>query len=533
MYIDPGQKQILVVDDDEFIRDLLTSWLEFRGYQVKCAKNGREALQLRQQTHFDLILLDIKMPEMNGYEVLKQLRADNNTTPVVVMSALSDANSVVACIKLGAEDYLSKPIESELLWARITASLEKQHYQDMQQAWLEDLNLLEQIDQELNTTLDRTAVSELTLHWTAQKTDAVTSLIGSVDGNLLKLRAALGFDGQVNQSIALSALGIDKNQEKITQKPLSENGRLHPQASYRITIPINRNTVIKDIIIVDTAKPVPDTAMRFLKRLSTHIAIALHNAQLYADVQAANQAKSNFVATVSHELKNPLTAIQSYTYMLQRQIHNMTAEKQKEYLKFIHEGAERIHNLALELDDITQIETGQFRLTVEDVSFQTILDDVLTLMEPQIAARQQTMQLDLPQKLPLVQADAKRLSQIMVNLISNACKYTPDAGQIDISARHITNGASPMLYVAVKDNGIGITPENQAHVFRQFFRADDTQVKNVRGTGLGLNITKKLVELQGGEIGFNSEYTQGSTFFFTIPVNELETAVLAGAAPVT
>ena len=215
MYIDPGQKQILVVDDDEFIRDLLTSWLEFRGYQVKCAKNGREALQLRQQTHFDLILLDIKMPEMNGYEVLKQLRADNNTTPVVVMSALSDANSVVACIKLGAEDYLSKPIESELLWARITASLEKQHYQDMQQAWLEDLNLLEQIDQELNKTLDRTAVSELTLHWLSQKTNAIASLIGSVDGNLLKLQAAQGFDDHANKSIALSTLAIDKNQKRI------------------------------------------------------------------------------------------------------------------------------------------------------------------------------------------------------------------------------------------------------------------------------------------------------------------------------
>lgn len=522
MYIDPGQKQILVVDDDELIRDLLTSWLAFRGFQVQCAHNGQEALQLRQQTRFDLILLDIMMPEMNGYEVLKQLQAENNTTPVIVMSALNDVDSVVVCIKLGAEDYLNKPIESELLWARIMTSLEKKHYRDLQQAWLEDLNLLEQIDQELNKTLDRTAVSELTLHWISQKTNAVASLIGSVEGNVLKLRAAQGVDKQITQSIALSTLAIDTLPERITQEPLPEDGRLHPLAHYRITIPINRNTIIKDIILIYMPKAVPDLTMRFLRRLSTHIAIALHNAQLYADVQAANQAKSNFVATVSHELKNPLTAIQSYTQMLRRQIQNLTTKKQEEYLKFILEGSERIHHLALDLDDITQIESGQFKLTLEALPFQAILEDVLKLMEPQIAKKQQTIQLELPPNLPLVHVDAKRLSQIMVNLISNASKYSLEDEQIIISARCIEDGASPMLYVAVKDTGIGIKPENQAKVFQQFFRADDVHVSQEHGTGLGLNIAKKLVELQGGEIDVHSKYGQGSTFFFTIPVTDIK-----------
>ncbi len=522
MHIDPGQKQILVVDDDELIRDLLTSWLEFRGYQVQCAGNGQEALQLRQQTRFDLILLDIMMPEMDGYDVLKQLQAENNTTPVVVMSALNDVNSVVACIKLGAEDYLNKPIENELLWARVTTSLEKKHYRDLQQAWLEDLNLLEQIDQELNKTLDRTAVSELTLHWISQKTNAVACLIGSIEGNLLQLRAAQGFDGQVNKSIALSTLAIDKKQERITQEPLSENGRLHPRANYRVTIPINRNTIINDLILIDMPKPVTDMTMRFLRRLSKHIAIALHNAQLYADVQAANQAKSNFVAMVSHELKNPLTAIQSYTQMFRRQMQHLSVEKQTEYLQYILDGSERIHHLALDLDDITQIETGQFKLTLESLSFQTILEDALKLMEPQIADKQQTIQLKLPSNLPLVQADAERLCQIMVNLLSNASKYSLENGQIILSAQCIMDGGSPMLSVAIKDDGIGIKPENQTKVFQQFFRADDVYVNKVNGTGLGLNIARKLVELQGGEIGLTSKHGQGSTFFFTIPVINIE-----------
>jgi signal transduction histidine kinase len=355
----------------------------------------------------------------------------------------------------------------------------------------------------------------------------VASLIGSVDGHLLKLRAAQGFDDQAYKSIPFSKLNIDKHQQGISQNPLLEDGRLHPRANYRITIPISRNKIIKDLIIIDMPKPAPNMTMRFLRRLSTHIAIALHNAQLYADVQVANQAKSNFVAMVSHELKNPLTAIQSYAHLLRRDMQGMTAERRNEYLKFILEGSERIHSLALELDDITQIETGQFKLTLENVSFHAILDDVRKLMEPQVAEKQQTMQLELSQELPPVYADAKRLSQILVNLISNASKYTPEGGQIIVSARQLTDGASPMLHVAVKDNGIGIAPENQAKVFRQFFRANDSQISKVGGTGLGLNITRKLVELQGGEINFHSEYGKGSVFSFTIPVNVQETAVPA------
>jgi adenylate cyclase len=180
--MDPKNSMILVVDDDALIRELLSSWLDHRGYGVKTAENGQQALEMHQQQGFDLILLDIMMPDMNGFDVLTALKAAGNTTPVVVMSALTDLKSVVTCIKLGAEDFLSKPIESELLWARINASLEKKHYRDAQQTWLEELNLLQQIDQELNTTLDRETISQLTLQYGGQKTGALACCIGAVDG---------------------------------------------------------------------------------------------------------------------------------------------------------------------------------------------------------------------------------------------------------------------------------------------------------------------------------------------------------------
>ncbi len=519
--MDPKNSMILVVDDDALIRELLSSWLDHRGYGVKTAENGQQALEMHQQHGFDLILLDIMMPDMNGFDVLTALKAAGNTTPVVVMSALTDLKSVVTCIKLGAEDFLSKPIESELLWARINASLEKKHYRDAQQTWLEELNLLQQIDQELNTTLDRKTISGLTLQYGGQKTGALACCIGAVEGNRLQVRASQGIAAD-----DLPVIPVDKQLRAVTQTAVPENGRLHPQANYRLTLPIFRNTIIRDMAIFDLAHPVPETTLRFLKRLATHIAIAMHNAQLYADVQAANRAKSNFVAMVSHELKNPLTSIQSYTYLLRRQGNLLPEETRINYLGIINDGATRIHNLALELDDITQIETGQFRLKIEAVSLPEVLHNVVKLFEPQIEERQQELIVHVPETLPQVRADAKRLSQILTNLISNASKYTPESGRIQVSAQLVEGESGHQLQIALQDSGIGIRAADQARVFSQFFRADDELVTAVRGTGLGLNITKKLVELQGGEIGFISEHRQGSTFFFTLPIVAQETAVL-------
>ncbi len=520
--MDPKNSMILVVDDDALIRELLSSWLDHRGYGVQTAENGQQALAMHQQQGFDLILLDIMMPDMNGFDVLTALKAAGNTTPVVVMSALTDLKSVVTCIKLGAEDFLSKPIESELLWARINASLEKKHYRDAQQTWLEELNLLQQIDQELNTTLDRETISQLTLQYGGQKTGALACCIGAVDGHRLQVRATQGIEpGQ------LPTIIVDKQQHAITQTAVPENGRLHPQAVYRLTLPIYRNTIIRDVAIFDLAHLVPETTLRFLKRLAIHIAIAMHNAQLYADVQAANRAKSNFVAMVSHELKNPLTSIQSYTYLLRRQSSKLSPGTQATYLDIINDGATRIHNLALELDDITQIETGQFRLRLEAVSLPEVLHNVVKLFEPQLEERQQELTVHVPAGLPQVRADTKRLSQILTNLISNASKYTPEGGRIQVAAQLVEGEVGAQMQITVEDNGIGIMAGDQGKVFSQFFRADDELVTAVRGTGLGLNITKKLVELQGGEICFTSEHRQGSTFFFTLPIVTQETAVPA------
>jgi len=509
-----NDSKILVVDDDEFIREMLVARLEWRGHQVSSARHGLEALSLHRQDRFDLILLDIMMPKMDGFQVLQQLRSENDMTPVVIMSALDDINSVIRCIKLGAEDYLAKPIQSELLWARIDASLEKKRFRDREQLHLAESNLLRQIDQELNTTLDREEVARITLRYAQEKTNAVAGVLGSIVDNQFRVSATVGTDPSFEHEIPLARLGIDQSWVDEVQQPITQDVSWHPNASHRLICPIQRNHIIRDFLILELTENCSTETIDFLHRLTTHAAIALHNAQLYQAVQAANLAKSNFVAMVSHELKNPLTAVQSYTDILLRGLGGKLSEQQESYLQVIRASSERIHSLTLELDDITRMEIGQFKLVVTEVALCPIIKEVTRLLDQQIHNKQQNLFLEMADDLPMVCADAHRLSQILTNLISNASKYSPVRGDITVSARLFDNE----VRISVQDTGIGIATEDQKWIFSQFFRAYEEQVQIERGTGLGLYITKKLVELQRGQIGFNSIYGQGSTFFFSLPV---------------
>ena len=155
-----------------------------------------------------------------------------------------------------------------------------------------------------------------------------------------------------------------------------------------------------------------------------------------------------------------------------------------------------------------------------------VVDETIRSSTRQCEIKKQTIEVDLPDKLPMVWADPTRLSQILVNLVSNANKYTPEEGKIILAAEQTKNqwddasGAKDVVHLWVKDNGIGINIEDQKKIFQKFFRSDDQKARESTGTGLGLNITRSLVEMQGGKIWFDSEYRQGTTFHITIPVSE-------------
>ncbi|MCI0393477.1 MAG: ATP-binding protein [Chloroflexi bacterium] len=238
---------------------------------------------------------------------------------------------------------------------------------------------------------------------------------------------------------------------------------------------------------------------------------------------AANQAKSEFVSVVTHELKSPLTAIQGYIDLLKMGAAGPTSEEQINFLNTIRSNADRMARLVSDLADISRIESGHLRLEYEAVSLVEVVADVVKSIGSQLEEKQQKLTLALPDNLPRVWCDCYRLLQVMSNLISNAHKYTPPGGEITVYAEPATlrwaeDGRSRALLVAVRDTGIGINSEDQERIFQKFFRASDEQARLAPGTGLGLSITKNLVEMQGGYICFESEYRRGTTFYFTLPL---------------
>ncbi|MCI0397402.1 MAG: HAMP domain-containing histidine kinase, partial [Chloroflexi bacterium] len=270
---------------------------------------------------------------------------------------------------------------------------------------------------------------------------------------------------------------------------------------------------------------------------------ALENARLYEAVQqelterkraeeaaqkareaaeAANQAKSEFVSTVSHELKVPMTAIQGYTDLMRSGVVGLVNETQAQFLNIIRANADRMNRLVSDLTDISRIESGRLHLEFSAVALHEVVEEVIQSNGAQFQEKEQTLTLAIPDDLPPVWTDRSRLEQILTNLVSNAHKYTPAGGHITVHAESIFSQSGPrkdvaVIHVAIQDNGIGISPEDQQLLFQKFFRSGDEQARVVSGTGLGLSITKELIELQGGRIWFESVLRQGTTFHFILP----------------
>ena len=399
-------------------------------------------------------------------------------------------------------------------------------------ARVEELSVMQRIDRELNASLEMERAMRITLEWAMRQSEADAGLIGMIEENKLHIVAQQGYEehlaGFQNQLMPLNLPALNSAVEsgKPQRVLLDAKGTdgLLPGAHTQIVIPIRREaTVIGLVLLESTSDTQQDIA--FLNRLSDHAAIAISNAQLYDEVQRANLAKSEFVSFVAHELKNPMTSIKGYSELLAAGAVGQINEMQANFLSTIHSNVERMSTLVSDLNDNSKIEAGRLRLDYLAVEVNELVDEVIRSTKRQTEDKKQIVNVDMPSGLPKVWGDRTRLGQVLTNLVSNANKYTPEGGVLLIGAEVSENrwdleGARQVIHLWVKDNGIGITPEDQQKIFQKFFRSEDQKAREAPGTGLGLNITKSLVEMQGGRIWFESEFRQGTTFHFTVPVAE-------------
>lgn len=406
-------------------------------------------------------------------------------------------------------------------------------------ARVEELSVMQRIDRELNTSLEPDRAMRITLEWSMRQSGARAGLLGVVQGEEqsgIRVMASQGYTTELeqyqNDLLPLAEFNLlepVKNGLPV-RRLLNGTGPdrgLYSNAISQAIIPIRRETATFGLVLLEseTEQFTSQDTMNFLVRLCDHASIAISNAQLYAEVQQANLAKSDFVSFVAHELKNPMTSVKGYTELISAGAVGPVNEVQANFLGTIRSNIERMNTLVSDLNDVSKIEVGRLRLDFKAIQLNETMEEVIRSIRKQVEEKAQTLSVNFPSELPPLWADRVRLVQVLVNLISNAHKYTPSGGEIEVSAEHCqnqwdANGAPEVVHIWVKDNGIGINEEDQKKIFQKFFRSDDPKTREVTGTGLGLNITKSLVEMQGGKIWFESEFRKGTIFHITIPVSE-------------
>jgi signal transduction histidine kinase len=231
------------------------------------------------------------------------------------------------------------------------------------------------------------------------------------------------------------------------------------------------------------------------------------------ELEVASQHKSEFLANMSHELRTPLNAIIGFSEVLSERMFGDLNEKQEEYLKDIHASGTHLLSLINDILDLSKIEAGRMELELTDFHLPTALDNALILVRERAGRRSITLQMSVDERLGEVRADERKIRQVVLNLLSNAIKFTPEGGRIEVGA--LPRDGS--VEVSVTDTGVGIAPEDQEAVFEEF-RQVGTAERKAEGTGLGLTLCRKFVELHGGRIRVTSQVGVGSTFTFTIPV---------------
>jgi signal transduction histidine kinase/HAMP domain-containing protein len=263
-----------------------------------------------------------------------------------------------------------------------------------------------------------------------------------------------------------------------------------------------------------------DKEIALLRIFADQAVIAIQNARLFHEIadksrqlEVANQHKSAFLASMSHELRTPLNAIIGFSEVLLARFFGELNEKQDDYLKDIHTSGRHLLDLINDVLDLSKVEAGRMDLELSEFNLPAALSDAMTLVRERAMKHGILLDLDIAPGVGMILADERKFKQIVLNLLSNAVKFTPDGGRIDVSARREGDG----ILVSVRDTGIGIAPEDQATVFEEFRQVGTDYTKKHEGTGLGLALTKRFVELHGGCIGLASEVGRGSTFYFTLP----------------
>lgn len=373
-----------------------------------------------------------------------------------------------------------------------------------------ELEVMTQVDRELTAHLDFDRVAEITRQWAVRETGAQHCYFIRREKD-----TSLNLLGREEKDASPTLHNtLVKAVRTAIESGSAQNYAPVKKSPARLVVPVNCTEKSQCALVVERREPFGDSEVGFLNRLAARAAVALENARLYQAVQEANLAKTRFVSLVSHELRTPMTSIKGYADLLRQGAVGPVNDMQVNFLNVIRNNVDRMTALVSDLSDISHIENGRLKLNRSTLQLSDAIQDTTSSIQHRLDEKQQTITFDVPADLPHVNADPNRLVQVLTNLLNNANKYTPEGGKVELRAQ----ARGSFVRVEIQDSGIGISEVDRKMLFTQFFRSDSDAVREQQGWGLGLNLTRSLVEMMGGEIGVESVLGEGSTFWFTIPV---------------
>ena len=551
---------ILIVDDEEANVYLLESMLADEGYRnVIGTRDARHALVLFDSNPPDLILLDLHMPHLDGFEVLRQIMQrtpPDAYIPVLVLTADITPEAKQRALSGGAKDFLTKPLDATEALLRIRNLLETRllHLEqrtaraaadrsDRRATFLAEASRHLAASFDYQTTLAKVARMTVPLladyctvdlveddgtlvrvgyaHVVPEKEELLREIThfraGTIPANhpemvaLREGRCSLLAD--ITDDILASVVEDDRHREIVT--------RLAPRSAIAVPIVVGgRAQGVMTLVQAESGRRFSEEAVGLADELSRRVAIALEHARLYHAAQQATHARDDLLAIVAHDLRNPLNTIFMSTELLLELESLVPLPSERRHIAMIRRSAEKMNGLIQDLMDVKRMESGQLVLEVRPFTLTHVIAEALELLRPIAAAHGQTIDQEVPEDLPRVLADPGRVQQVISNLVGNAIKFTPADGSIRVRAW----AEETEVGIAVRDTGPGIAADQLPHIFGRFWqghRADR------RGIGLGLAIAKGIVDTHGGRIWVESREGHGATFFFTLPLAEVRAAVTA------
>ena len=404
---------------------------------------------------------------------------------------------------------------------------------------VEEMKALGEVSQAVNSTLDIKTVLKTIVAKAVQLsgTEAGAIYVYSKTADRFRLRATYGMSDELiaaitGQPIGLNDPGIGEaaRRRAPVQAPdlmkdlVSPTQKIVLDSGYRavLIVPLLGPNKIVGALVVRRRTPgvFPEETVHLLETFAAQSVLAIQNARLFNEIEEngrqleiASRHKSQFLANMSHELRTPLNSVLGFTEMLSDGLYGELPEKAKIALVRVQANGKHLLGLINDVLDLSKIEAGELKLSLEDYSAGQVVKTVEAAVEPLARAKGLKLSAKIGRNLPLGRGDERRLTQVLLNLAGNAVKFA-EAGFVEITAA-ARNGR---FEFTVKDSGPGIAPEHQARIFEEFHQVDDSSTRRKGGTGLGLAISKRIVEMHGGEIGVESAINSGSTFRVTIPV---------------